>query len=174
MALQYAVWNGHMPSSAPYMLSPVACSTTDVTMLQLVPSVQITPIEWGISFNGDTAATPIVCDLVDSGTVAATVTAFNTADVYPWSDPGSTPANTSGSSGLPLELGTALSGFTSSAEGTITSLRFADAQQIAPSNQYLKQFPLGREFKVPAGHVLRVRVNSSSTNSVLCYVIFEM
>lgn len=174
MALRYTAWNFHMPSSTPYMEAPVALTTNLPTMLQLVPAVQITPIEWGVSFNGSAAGTPVVCDLVDTGTVAATVTALAVADIYPFSDPGSTPANTSGSTGTPLNLGTALSGFTSSAEGTITSLRFADVQQVAPTNQYLKQFPLGREFKVPAGHVLRVRVGYLASTSVFCYVAFEV
>lgn len=172
MALQYAVWNGAMPTTAP--LPKVATGTSTKTMLQLVPAVQITPIEWGVSFDGSAAAAPGYCELIDTVAIAATVTAFAAADVTQYSDPGSTAANTSGSSGIPLNLGTALSGYTSTSEGTIVATRLGDHQLVAPTNQFLKQWPLSREFKVPAGHCLRIRMTFAATVNALCYIVFEI
>lgn len=171
MANTYSVWNGPMPTTAP--LAKVTTGTSTKTMLQLVPAVPVKVVEWGVSFDGSAAATPGECELITTGTVAATVTAYAVADVYPYFDPNA-PANTTGSTGTPLNLGTALSGYTASAEGTVTSVRIGDYQQVAPTNQWAKQWPLGREFGVAAGGVLRVRMTFGTAINALCYVIFEV
>jgi hypothetical protein len=171
MANTYAVWNGPMPTTAP--VQKVATGTATKTMLQLVPAVPIKVVEWGASFDGSSTATPGYCELIDTQSIAATVTAFAVADVFPYFDPNA-PANGSGSTGSPLNLGTALSGYTATAEGTITTTRIGDTQLVAPTNQYLHQWPLGREFGVAAGKVLRVRMTFGATVNALCYVIFEV
>ena len=134
----------------------------------------IKPIEWGVSFDGSAAATPGVVELIDTYAVAATVTAYAVADVQPYSGVSDVPANTTGSSGTPLNLGTALSGYTATAEGTTTATRLGGLGLIAPTNQYEKQMPLSREFFVPAGHTLRIRMTFGATVNALCYVIFEV
>jgi hypothetical protein len=148
------------------------------TMMQLAPATgyPIRVIEWGCSFDGSAAATPGVVELVDTGTVFATAltTAFAAADIQPYGDPNA-PANTAGTSGVPLNLGTGLSGFSTAAitEGSTTATRMGDCQLIAPTGQYVKQFPLGREFEVAAAKALRVRVTFGTTVNMLTYVIFE-
>jgi hypothetical protein len=170
MSNTYIVYNGPMPTGIP---ASVATSSTLYTLLQLKPAVPIKVTEWGISFNGSAAATPGVVELVDAGTSFATVTAFAVADVMPFFDPNAG-ANTSGTSGTPLNLGTSASGYTSSSETAITISRVGDVQLIAPTNQYVKQFPLGREFGVPAGDALRVRASFGTSVNALCYVVFEV
>jgi hypothetical protein len=170
-AKTYIVYNGPMVTTAAPV--KVATGTAIKTMMQLVPAQPIRVTEWGCSFDGSAAATPGVVELIDTGTVAATVTAYAVADVQPHDDPNA-PANTSGTSGVPLNLGTALSGYTSTSEGTTTASRLGGFGLIAPTNQYEKQLPLGREFEVPAGHVLRVRMTFGATVNALCYVIFEV
>jgi hypothetical protein len=123
--------------------------------------------------NASALAAPFACDLVETGTVAATVTAFNAADVMPYDDP-SAPANTSGTSGVPLNLGTALSGFTSTAEGTITAQRVFDSGLIEPIGGYFKQFPLGERPGVKPGSVLRVRVHGDGTTKAVVQVVFQV
>lgn len=171
MANTYSVWNGPMPTTA--AVAKVATGTAIKTMLQVVPAVPIKVVEWGVSFDGSAAATPGVCELIETGSVAATVTAYAAADVFPYQDPNA-PANTAGSTGTPLNLGTALSGYTATAEGTITATRIGDTQLVAPTNQWAKQWPLGREFGVAAGKVLRIRMTFGTTINALCYIIFEV
>lgn len=171
MANTYSVWNGPMPTTA--ALAPVTTGTAIKTMLQLVPAVPIKVVEWGVSFDGTAANTPGKVELIETGSVAATVTALATTDIYPYFDP-SAPANTSGSSGTPLNLGTALSGYSASVEGSTTATRIGDHQLVAPTNQNLKQWPLGREFGVAAGKVLRVRMTFGTAVNALCYVVFEV
>ena len=170
MATTYIVYNGAMPTTS--SAAKVTTGTSIKTMLQIKPAVPVKIIEWGISLDGSAAATPGICELIDTSTVGATVTAYATADVMPFFDPNA-PANTSGTSGTPLNLGTAQSGYTSSAEGSITATRLGDVQLVAPTNQDWKQFPLGREFGVLAGDFCRIRVNFGTAVNALCYLVFE-
>jgi hypothetical protein len=170
-AKSYYVNNGPMVTTA--APAKVTTGTSIKTMLQLVGSTPFRVIEWGCSFDGTAAATPGIVELVTTGSIASTVTAFAVADVQPYGDPNA-PANTSGTSGVPLNLGTALSGYTSTSEGSIVATRQGDTQLIAPTGEYFKQFPLGREFEVKAAEVLRVRMTFGTAVNALVYVIFEV
>lgn len=161
----YKLFNGHMPvANTP--IPKVAISATFPTLLQLKAnaSASFKVKGWGVSFDGSAAATPIVCELVETGTIAATVTAHVAADVFPFE-------NAAGEAWIG-QLGTAASGFTSTAEGTITASRVGDMQLIAPTNQYLYDWVLSNEFQVQAGHVLRVRITGTGP-SAICYVLIE-
>jgi len=170
MANTYIVFNGAMATIA----APTAITTSAVikTLLQLKPALPISVVEWGISFDGSAAATPGKVELIETD-VAATVTAFAAADVQPYNDPNA-PANTAGTSGTPLNLGTTHSGFTSSGEGTTTASRMFDLQLLPPTQIYVKQFPLGERPKVATAKFLRVRVTFGTAINALCYVVFEV
>jgi hypothetical protein len=145
-----------------------------VALSSTYPSARI--VEWGCSFDGSAAATPGEVELVETGAIFATVsTASAAGDIIPWNDPNAT-ANTAGSSGVPFNLGTSLTGFAtaSGTEGSITATRSFDAQLIAPTNQYIKQFPLGREPELKAGNCLRIRATFGTTINMYCYVIIEV
>lgn len=169
----YIVYNSAMPAAAAFV--PVTTGTSIKTLLQVKPATNspILIVEWGISFDGSAAATPGKVELIETVAVFATVTAFVAADVMRFNDPNA-PVNTAGVSGIPLNLGTAASGYTASAEGTVVASRLLDGQLIAPTGQYVKQFPLGREPGVLPGRSLRVRVTFAAAINALCYVIFEV
>jgi hypothetical protein len=174
MAASYLVYNSADATTAAPVKQPTG--TAIRTMLQIAPNVPVKVFEWGCSFDGSSAATPGQVELVDTGTVFATMsTAYVVGDVQTFTDTNAV-ANTSGSSGVPLGIGASLSGFATAAvtEGSTTVTRNGDLQLIAPTGQYLKQFPLGREFYVPAGHALRVRVTFGTSVNMYCYVIFEI
>jgi hypothetical protein len=173
MALTYIVYNAPAPTTA--AIVKVTTGTAIKTMLQLKPATNspIKIVEWGISFDGSAAATPGTVELLVTGTVFATVTAHVAAGVMPFHDPNA-PVNTAGGTGIPLNLGTAATGYTASAEGTITTADVLDGQLIAPTGQYVKQFPLGREPGVDPGDCLRVRVTFAAAINALTYVIFEV
>ncbi|MER7213222.1 hypothetical protein ABT340_39680 [Streptosporangium sp. NPDC000239] len=163
MPLYWAA-NGAMPTTA--ALSPVTTGTSIKTLLQIAtPSTRgIRVVEWGISFSGFVAAAPINVELVQTD-VAATVTAHVAAGVQPYSDAGA-PASL-------MTLGTSATGYTATAEGTITATRYGDLQQIPPTAAYIKQWPLGREFTVPVSKFLRVRVTAAAAVNAYTYVIWE-
>lgn len=164
MGTLFTAANGVMPTTA--ALVKVTTGTAIKTLLQVAtPSTRsIKVVEWGISFDGSAAGTPIQCELVQTD-VAATVTAHVTAGVQPYDDPNA-PASL-------MTLGTSATGYTASVEGSTTAVRYGDIQQIAPTGQYVKQWPLGREWGVPVSKFLRVRVTAGTAVNAYCYVIWE-
>jgi len=164
MATLYWAANGAAPTTA--ALVAVTTGTAIKTLLQVAPSTTrpIKVVEWGISFDGSSAATPIKCELIQTD-VAATVTAHVAAGVQPYDDPNG-PAST-------VTLSTTATGYTATAECTITATRYGDLQFIAPTGQYVKQYPLGREWQVPVSKFLRIRVTAGAAVNAYCYVVFE-
>jgi hypothetical protein len=180
MALQYFVQNSaQQTTAAPAKQATGAAVRTMLQLAPLVSSFPIKLIEWGCSFDGSAAATPGEVEVFACTGAATMTTALGTADVMPW-DRLEAPVNTSGSSGSPLSLGTALSGFatTSVTEGTVANTRNFDIQQIAPTSQYVKQWPLGREPQLGGNsstqEFLRVRMTFGATVNAYIYVIFEV
>jgi hypothetical protein len=180
-AATYMVYNSSQATTAAPVKQPTG--TAIRTMMQLAPLASGFPIriiEWGCSFDGSAAATPGEVELF-STTVAATMsTAYAAADIQPYGSRLDFPANTSGTSGTPLSLGTSLSGFATAAvtEGTVATYRGFDVQLIAPTGQYVKQFPLGREPQIGGNsstqEYLRVRMTFGTTVNAYIYVIFEV
>ena len=163
----FRAYNAAAPTTA--SIVKVTTGTALKTLLQISPKtgVDLEVPQWGISFDGSAAATPGTVELVETGTVAATVTSYASADVVKVTNPGGPAAD----SGL-ITLGTANSGFTASVEGTITATRVIDGQLIAPTNQYIMQWPFGTWPKSQAGNFLRVRVNFGAAINVLAWVDF--
>jgi hypothetical protein len=159
----YIAYNGAMPTGN-NVLPVIGTTTNMITLLQILPpsTFDIRVVEWGISMDGSPAA--VACSLMTTGTVAATVTAHVAAGVQPFNDPNA-PASK-------VTLSTSATGYTSSAEGTITATRFGDYQLLS-TNTYVKQFPLGREFRVKAADVLRVRVKAAVAINAVCYVVWK-
>lgn len=159
---RYIVWNA---ATAALTAAPTAVTTgTSLkTMLQVKPTTNIAVIEWGYSFT--TIPTAVVtCELITTGTVNATVTAFASGDVGKYDDAGA-PATA-------LSLGTAASGFTASAEGTVTTSRLL-AGRAEWGQGFAQQFPLDREPGVQANDILRIRMTTATAVSALCYIVFE-
>lgn len=158
----FAAYNG--ASGALTAAEPkVTTGTTLKTLLQVATpaTAGLRVIEWGISLDAS-AATPVQCELIETD-VAATVTAYGVNDIAKMNGPNDAASI--------VTLGTAASGFTSTAEGTITATRLGDYQLVAQG--YVKQFPLGREFEIRTSHFLRVRVTAAIAVNVVCYVVWE-
>lgn len=169
MAL-YLIANGPAPTTAAQAV--VTTGTTIKTLLQVKPSatIQARIVEWGISFDGSAAATPIKVELLETD-VAATVTAHVAAGIVKLDAAalgGGDPTTNL------IQVGTSATGYTSSSEGTITSVRMLDVQLIAPTNQYVKQFPLGREPVIQIDKFARIRVTAAAAVNAYCHVVVEV
>lgn len=164
MSKVYQVISSPQPTAAGAVTR--ATGTTVKTLLQIAtPSTEdMKIVEWGISFDGSTSATPVLVELIDTN-VAATVTAYVAADVIKLNAPNDAASL--------ITLGTTASGYNASAEGTITAARSLDTQLIAPSSSYFKQYPLGREPAVAVSRFLRVRVTAPATVNAVAYVTWE-
>lgn len=164
----YLIANGPMPTTAAQV--PVTTGTAIKTLLQIKPFNLCRIVEWGISFDGSAAAAPIKVELLETGTVFATVTASADIDIAKLNTVGDQAA----ASVAGLTLGTAATGYTATAEGTITAVRMLDVQLIAPTNQYVKQFPLGREPIISIGSAGRIRVTAAAAVNAYAYMIIEI
>jgi hypothetical protein len=170
MAL-YLIPNGPMQTTAAF--APVTTGTAIKTMLQVKPSATIAMklVEWGISFDGSAAATPGRVELIETN-VAATVTASAAADITKLD--GNAIAGGDPTTNL-IPVGTTSTGYTASAEGTITSIRnLAPPQFIAPTSQYQFQFPLGREPIIQVSLFARIRVLFGTAVNCYCYMVVEI
>ena len=170
MAL-YLIANGPMQTTAAF--APVTTGTSIKTLLQVKPgaTVRAKVIEWGISFDGSAAATPGKVELIETD-VAATVTASVAADFTKLDDGallGGDPTTAL------FSAGTTATGYTATAEGTITAVRnLAGPQLIAPTSQFIQQFPLGREPVIQAAKFGRIRVTFGTAVNAYCYMILEV
>lgn len=170
----YYVQNGAMPTTTQF--AGVTTGTGLKTMLQIKlggSTNQVGKIvEWGISFDGSAAATPITVELLSTKTVNATITEFVAADIINLGDPNAGAVTDD----FPLAFTAAgdESGYTATAEGTITATRPFDTQLIAPTNQYVKQYPLGREPIFRNDEYVRIRVKAGAAVNAICYIIFEV
>lgn len=159
---RYRVANYPMVTTA--APTPVTTGTAIKTMLQIKPSLgALSIIQWGFKF--DVVPTAVVkTELLVTGAIAATVTAHVAAGVQMFDD-GSNPAGD-------VTLGTAATGYTASAEGTIVASRTFD-ERWAWEQAYDIQFPLEREPQVLPTEYLRIRMTTATAINALCYVIFE-
>lgn len=165
---QYLFANGAMPTTAAQVV--VTTGTAIKTLLQLkgVTALRYKCLAWGVSFDGSAAATPIKVELLETGTVFGTVTAAVAADL-----PGYDAQGLATTSTTYFSVGTSATGYTCTAEGAITATRIFDVQLVAPTNQYAREFSLGREPYLDAVSALRIRVTAGTAVNAYAWVLLE-
>lgn len=168
MSHSFIIFNSPMPTTAPPVKQPTGVGTRSMLQLVAASGSPFWVLEWGVSFDGITAATPILSELIETGTVAASMsTAHVASGIMPYGSVADAAAS-------PLSIGaTNLTGFATAAvsEGTITATRLGDAQSVPPSSLYAKQLPQGREFFVPGGRVCRIRTTAGASVGCTAYAI---
>lgn len=165
---RYKCWNAAMPTSA--AIVKVTTGTAIKTMLQIAtPSTRkIQLLSWGYELDAIPGSTGGVIELLQTD-VAATVTAHVAAGVQPLD------------AGLPaslMTLGTSATGFTASAEGTVTATRvfdanFADPTAGATSMSYDYQWMPDERPIVDVSKFLRVRVTFAAAVNMLTWVCWD-
>jgi hypothetical protein len=151
----------------------IATGTSIKTLLQVQASatLPLKVVEWGISFDGSSAATPGKVELIETD-VAATVTASAAADLTKCDGEALMAGNLTTNL---IQVGTTGTGYGASGEGSVAAVRNLDGPQfIAPTNQFIKQFPLGDYRMVQVGKFLRIRVTFGSTVNAYAYVVVEL
>lgn len=166
MAL-YFIANGPMPTTAAQAV--VSTGTAIKTLLQVKASATkpLEIVEWGVSFDGSTPATPGKIELLETD-VAATVTAAAAADITKLD--GEALSGGDPTTNL-IPVGTTSTGYTSTSEGSITAVRMFDAQLISGTNQYVKQFPLGMGPIIQISKFGRIRVTFGAAVNAYAYMI---
>lgn len=173
---QYLIGNGSMQTTAAF--AAVTTGTAIKTMLQVKPSATLGMriIQWGYSFDSSAAAISAKVELIETGTVAATVTASVANDLTKWDSAalmGGDPTTNL------IQVGTTSTGYTASAEGTITAVRNLDFPQFITTSAsfavtWASQFPLGREPFVQTGNFARIRLTFGTAVNAYCFMIVEV
>lgn len=163
----YIAWNADTSAATgpPSTAATSAVSGTVKTMLQIKPGTpKIRIIEWGYTLDAAPAA-PLRVELVETGTVFATVTTIGSG-IRNYNDVTGPASQAS--------AGTSATGFTATAEGTITASRLLD-YQYESGIYFKKQFPLGREPEINGASSLRIRATPTSAVAVniACYIVWE-
>lgn len=159
----FVVYNG-ATAALTSRLAYVATGTAIKTMLQIKSGgPNLTGIWWGYALDVATPTSPVYVELLTTGTVPATgITAYAAGDIIKYGDGGG------GASALTTTSNT--SGFTATAEGTITATRLLDVATPPMAASYETQLPLDREFGVLSTEYLRIRVTTATTVNMLCWV----
>jgi len=166
--MPYKVWNGPAPTAAAQ--ASANTGTAIKTMLQVAtPSTrQIQLISWGFSTDDPPGADAVV-ELLQTD-VAATVVAHVASGIQPL-DPNGTPSLCVG--------GTALTGYTASAEGTTTASRTFDTVSLSSVSgesplTYTYQWMPDERPIVAVSRFLRVRATTPTTAvDMRCWVVFN-
>lgn len=162
---KFKIWNGPAPTTAAQ--ASVATGTSVKTMLQLkAPSAAgIVITGWGYSLDTEQAAAGTV-ELLKTD-VAATVTASVAGDIVALATPTLASA---------VQLGTSATGYTGSAEGSITDTDVFDAVKLnvsttaQPGLLYVNRFKKEDRPFLPAGKILRVRTTLGTSAGMLCWI----
>jgi len=160
---RYKCFNGAMATTAAQ--ASVATGTSIKTMLQIAtPSTrQVQLISWGFSLAANPATGTVELLQTD---VAATVTAHVASGVQPL-DPNA-PASL-------MTLGTAATGYTASAEGTVTTTRQFDSQIIASTSNLIYEYQWMPDERpiIAVSKFLRVRVTMTSGTNMLTWIVWD-
>lgn len=166
MSKLYSVVNGAVAGVAAPV--KVMTGTSIKTLIQLATNSTNNAIrikQWWIEFDGSTAATPIEVELIRVASVAATVTAYVSGDIGKVNDPNA-PASS-------LQLGTALSGYTASAEGSVSGVSGLETHLVPPTGGLLIQYPLGQEPEIAVGTFMRIRVTANAAVNAYAGIVWE-
>ena len=166
---QYLIANGPMQTTAAF--AKVTTSAVIKTMLQFKPTSPCTIKSWGVSYDGSAAATPGQVELIDTGTVAATVTASVNADITQW-DAAAIAVGNPSTANL-MSFGTAATGYTATVEGSITAVRNFDLQLLPPTGPYVLQWPLGVSPYLVPNNLVRIRMTFGAAINAYCWLLVE-
>jgi hypothetical protein len=170
----YLLQSGAMPTTAGLVAVATSAAIKTIMQVKLGGSTNQTAkiAEWGISFDGSAAATPGKVELLSTKTVGATITEYVAADIINLLDPNASAVTDD----FPFAFTAAgdESGYNATAEGTITATRPFDSQLIAPTNQYIKQFPLGREPNFRQDEFVRIRTTFGAGINCYAYMVIDV
>ena len=168
MAL-YKIYNGPFPTTAAQLA--VTTGTAIETMLQVkgVAALTMKVKAWGVSGDGAAAAAGVQYELLETGTIFATVTASVAADILAWDAQALDTLSTTY-----FAVGTSATGYTSTGEGSIVASRVFDTQFVQPTGQYAWEFSLGNEPVVSAISALRIRVKAAAAINAIAWVLIEV
>jgi len=165
---QFKIFNGPGPTTA--ARAAVTTGTAIKTMLQIKGINSFKVVGWGVSMDGAALAAGVEWELLTTGTVAATVTATAEADVLQWFTRTSE-LDTAVLAADKFTLGVAATGYTSTAEGTITVAKTWSSAFITPTREYIEYFP--RPIVIASTDYLRIRCKAAAAINAICWALVQ-
>jgi hypothetical protein len=168
----YMATNNPAPGAAAYVAQPTG--TTLRTMLQITAGAQDPLIvwKWGLDFDGVAGSAPNRCELMSSSVATAVGASGLTAHVAA----GITALGAIQSASAVV---LATTGYSTLAAGTAQTLpteantRWASINSVYAGNGDRNEWALGREFYVPAGHSVKIRVHAPVAVGMACYICWD-
>ena len=142
----------------------VATGTAIKTLLQVATpsSTSIRILGWGVTFDGTSVTNPAgICTLIDTN-VAATVTTLTPTK---WGSDNNQNSLCVG--------GTSATGYNASAEGSITTSRILDSQNLHPQTGYAIWFPESARPLVLPSKFLRIRTTFSVSVNGIPWIVWQ-
>lgn len=167
---QYKIFNGPAPTTA--ARAAVTTGTTIKTMLQVKGIAAFHLLGWGVSMPGatDPLLAGVEWEILTTGTVAATVTAHVELGIIKW-------ATRTSELTVPVlaatkfTLGTAATGYTASAEGTVAVANTFDSKFVLPYKT--EEWMFHKPISLPATDYLRIRCKAAAAVDAICYMIVQ-
>lgn len=161
----YVAYNCAIDATTGVMAGTSYTATAKCAIQLATPStISVRVVEWGVSFSGTAAAAPSIVTLAQASAATTSLTAHSTSTVMPIGD------NAKASS---LTMGTGSTGYGAATIITNTTERQIAGALVAPTTQYEKQWPLGREPVILPSKYLQLRINTAATYTAIAYVVFE-
>lgn len=165
MSRQFTVYNGALPTTSSFVGVTTGTAGTPKTLLQVATPSTLTLdiISWGVSFNGTTYGTKVLCELIQTD-VAATVTTLSGSSVS---------VTDAADLGTQVTFGTSATGYTASAEGTTTASRLFDVEYVDGTAGYSYTWSLGNLPRLPVSRFLRIRTNTTVAVNAVCWITWQ-
>ncbi len=173
MAEVYYIPSGAAPTTSQFVVIDTTSTLKTILQVKLGGSQtnRAKVVEWGVSYDASAAAVPVLCELLTTGTVKATVTEHLAGGIHNLDQ---SAVAVTDDNPFAFGVGDDETGYNGSAEGTITATKLMDVQQIPPTGGFIKQMPLGREWSFKPADFLRIRVKAAAAVNCVAYVHIEV
>jgi len=167
MAL-WRIWNGPAPTTAQQLAVTTGTAIETVIQVLSATGIALRVKAWGFSMDGAAAAPGVEWELLETGVIAATVTAHSASGIVAIDSAAllATPS-------AYFNLGTSATGFTASVEGAIVESRVFDGAFVQPTGERAWEFSLGNGREIDPIHVLRLRVTAAAAVLAKSWVEIE-
>lgn len=144
-----------------------ASGTARVAIQLDVPTtMRLQILEWGVSFDSSAAGTPGIVELAQASAASTCSTAHTSATVLA--------VGLDGAATSRLNYGAATdTGYGNGSITTNTTELVFDKQYIAPTNQFVRLWPLGEQPMCDADSFVQLRIKTAVTANALAYIRFR-
>lgn len=163
----YFCGNTPMPTTAIYAPQPTTAALRTMLQIAAGPSDPLVVWKWGLDFDGS-GTVPIRCELMSSSVATTGLTAHVASGVMPLGPIQSASAVVLGAAATGYATGTG-----AQTAPTEANARYASMNSVLPNSGDRNEWSLGREFFVPAGHFLKIRLLAPATVNCACYVNWD-